>query len=240
MVLLGILVFGAVLLLGVYLSPHGKAPAAPASARWGVPARRLRIVMYDLRRQRAGEDPTFEQIAKLKPDYLLLQGVEEDDAVQIAVMLGMQQSFHPQLFQRSMNLAGRRATYGNCVLSRWPLYEGSPWIGQNGPFGARATSVLENRKVLMSAIHFAPGAAGLRERGDLLTQWRALGSPPMVLGIVTAGAPPSQALRELGTIVPVGDEKLVLAGGWSIVKDATAPATSRPANPAWVDITPTR
>ena len=63
-------------------------------------------------RQHPGVDPMLAEIAKLQPDYVLLQGVNEDDSIEIAESLGMQHSFHPQLYQRSEHLAGRRGIWG--------------------------------------------------------------------------------------------------------------------------------
>src|SRR5690349_19910358 len=93
LVVLGLIIFGLLILGGLYISPRATPPQPPAGAQRGVPARKLRFVSYDLARQHPRNDPFFAAIPKLEPDYVLLQGVNEDDAVEIAELLEMQHSF---------------------------------------------------------------------------------------------------------------------------------------------------
>src|SRR5579862_2372553 len=84
----GLVIFGALILGGLYLSPKAYPPPAP-DVPLGAPDRKLRFVSYDLGRQHPMKDPQFAAIMKLEPDYVLLQDVNEDDAIEIAELLNM-------------------------------------------------------------------------------------------------------------------------------------------------------
>src|SRR5205085_9949895 len=95
----------------------------------------------------------------------LLERVEETEAVPIAEMMAMQGSYHPGLYQRSQNLGGRKSSFGTCILSRHPLYEGAPIKNRRGAiFATRGVGVIdENQFQLICA---APRDAD--ERHDVI------------------------------------------------------------------------
>jgi len=234
--LLAIFVTGGVLLLGIRLTRHARPRTAPPGVPWGVPGRTLRIISHDLRRQNPQSDPMLAAMSRLNPDYVLLQDVEEDDVVPIAQLLGMQQSFHAELFQRSMNLVGRRVTYGNCIFSKHPLYEGAPLTGGQGPFGAWAVSVMDGRKFLVASVHFAPGERGIAEAHAMTQVWQARGAPPMVAGVLPSDTLPAPIRQDYAVITPVAGEWIVLTREW---KSQGTPPASQPAGGSsriWMDI----
>lgn len=197
---LGLFVFGALILGGLFLAPIAKAPSAPIGLPLGVPAQSVRFVSYDLAHQHPANDPVFRDIDKLKSDAVLLQGVDEDDAVQVAELLGLQRSFHPQLYQRSEHLAGRRGTWGNLILSQHDLYGGSPLGGVRGGFGGWAACVIDGKEFFIADLHLAAGDEGMAEWTQFQQIWKSRGSPPLVVAVLLSGdlalaSPDFQAAR---------------------------------------------
>jgi hypothetical protein len=181
-----IFVFGGVVFCGLYFAPRNGPPPAPAGARPGVPARNLRFVTWDLRRRHPGASPAFDVVRRLNADYLLLQNIEEEDVIPLAEAVGMQHSYHPQLYQRARNFAGRKAEWGACVLSKYPLYEGLGIPGPHGASGTWAVSVVDGRKFMVAVAHFVEGEEGRQEAASLRQAWEQKDSPPMVLSMLPA------------------------------------------------------
>src|SRR4051812_38864877 len=124
-VILGIFLVGGAVLWGLFHVPHAPpGPPAPADVKWGVPARRLRFVSYNILHDQRGMSGVVAEVKKLDPDFVLMQEVEYADVVGLASALGMQANFHPSLYYPSVNLAGPRSSWGNLILSRHPMYEG--------------------------------------------------------------------------------------------------------------------
>src|SRR3954471_18263473 len=98
--ILAMFALGGLVLLGLFLAPRPHSPPAPPGVPFGVPATPLRVVVYDA--AAAGRPLAAESIAadlrnRLPgagdADYVLLLGVEADQAPALASALGMQQSF---------------------------------------------------------------------------------------------------------------------------------------------------
>lgn len=148
----------------------------PTSAIWSPPDKPIRIVSCNVRRNQATIDKVFDDIRKLEPDIVLLQEVEKS---QLSQMTDALQTL-PAIYHASENLGGPRASWGNAILSRHPLYEAST-LSQpaSGSFGVWATAVVGNAKFKIASIHLDPAAA---EISQLVRAWKEIGSPPMVMG----------------------------------------------------------
>jgi len=148
----------------------------PASAVWSPPEKAIRIVSCNVLRNQASIDKVFDDIRKLEPDIVLLQGVEKSQLSQ------MTEALHtlPAIYHASENLGGGRASWGNAICSRYPLYEAStvPHTA-GGSFGVWATVVVGNAKFKIASIHLAPAGA---ELGQLAQAWHDAGAPPIVIG----------------------------------------------------------
>ena len=237
LLVLGIFVFGAIIMGGLYLTPRSRAPRAPAGLKYGIPDRPLRIVCYDLRRQPPHIDPMIAAVQRLNPDYLLVVDIEEDDAVQLAELMGMQQSFHPQLYQRSQNIAGKQATWGNCILSRYPLYEGSAIAGKAGVFGTWAISVVDGRAFVVGCCHFAGGDGSTAEWDALRQAWIARGSPPIIVAVLPAGGPAWQGVQ-IRALQPDQGESLIYTSSWQLSGTGAAQNSGAGGGPAWAELAP--
>ncbi|HET6250627.1 MAG TPA: hypothetical protein VFE47_23265 [Tepidisphaeraceae bacterium] len=237
LVVAGLLVFGLIILGGLYISPKAYPPGLPAGVPRGAAARTLRLVAYDLDRQQPTTDPMMAEIAKMKPDYLLLQGVNEDDSIEIAESLGMQQSFHPQLYQRSERLAGKKGIWGNLILSRQSLYEGAPLGGKRGGFGGWAVSVVDNHAFFVANLHLSPGDNAQKEAAEFQNIWKAAGSPPMVVAVLPSDAkPPVAALKFLTPAAGSNGEWLYVTKDWTIADSGTISTSGKGLVPRWIDI----
>jgi len=236
MVMLGLIVFGAIILGGLYLAPKGHAPIVPPNVPAGVPGRSLRFVCYDMARQHPQNDPLFAAIAGLRPDYVLLQDVEEDDAIQIAELLQMQRSFHPQLYQRSEHLAGRKGTWGNLILSRQDLYDGAPIGGIRGGFGATALSVVDGKQFRVACIHLAGGEMGGAETADLRKLAASQIGLPFVVTVLASDPAPPGGLSFLTRAAGSEGEWMYTSGDWVVGAMGSASASGKGAAPMWVDL----
>jgi len=191
-------VLGGAVLWGLFLSPRAVSPpppAGPGGPVWGAPDRPLRVVSFNILHNQRGAAQVEDTIRRLSPDVVFLQEVESRDVVPMAAALGMQQHYHPRAYHASENLAGRRASWGNLILSKHPLYSaGSIPNPGGGSFGVWAVTVIDNRKFLLANVHLSAtwkmNPAHIREQGNhrhkeltnLVTAWRDLGAPPMIVG----------------------------------------------------------
>jgi hypothetical protein len=237
-VVIGLLLFGLVILGGLYISPKAHSPAAPIGVPHGVPATKLRIVAYDLARQHPSADPMYARIAGLSPDYLLLQGVNEDDVVDIAETMKMEKSFHPQLYQRCQDIAGRKGTWGNLVLSRNALYEGAPIGDIRGGFGAIAVSIVDGKEFAIACTHFAPDGQAMTEAETFRQRWLSMDRPPTIVAVLASDARPPASFDFLPITSSAGGESFYLSGDWQIQDSGTVPNAGTGLAPRWIDIAP--
>lgn len=236
LVVAGLMTFGAIILGGLYLSPASKAPAVPANTPFGAPLRKMRFVCYDLGRQHPRTDPSFATIEKFEPDYVFLQGVEEDDVMETAELLQMQQTFHPQLYQRSERLAGARGTWGNLILSKQPIFAAAPVGGKRGGFGVWAVSVVDGRQFAVACMRFSAGETGTAEVAEFGRAWKDRGSPPMIAAVIYSnGNPPAVKLPFYAIDPRSNGEWFDYTVDWTVsgVDQAAGPGHGR--SPVWID-----
>jgi endonuclease/exonuclease/phosphatase family metal-dependent hydrolase len=173
-----LLVFGGVFFGLLYVNRHFQRPP-PASAIWSPPERQVRIVSFNIQHCRRGTRVVIDELAKFKPDFVLLQEVEKSDLTILADSFGGA----PAIYHASENLGGRRASWGNAILSLHPLYDAGtiPDTG-SGSFGVWATAVVDNKKFKIASVHLAAGESGDKELSGLMENWRSAGSPPIIVG----------------------------------------------------------
>lgn len=236
LVVLGLIAFGLLIVGGLYISPKAHPPEPPPNVPLGAPQRKLRMVTYDMARQHPANDAMFAELWKLEPDYIFLQGVNEDDVAEIAQLLRMEPSFHPQLYQRSERLAGSRGTWGNLILSRQSLYLGAPLGGKRGGFGAWAESIVDGSGFFVACIHLSAGPAGEAEAAEFEQVWKARRSPPMVAAVLPSDGKVPAALGFLPVATGAGGEWLCLTQEWSIGEIGTVPGAGSGMAPRWFEV----
>jgi endonuclease/exonuclease/phosphatase family metal-dependent hydrolase len=193
-VILGMFVLGGLVLVGLFLAPKSKSPIAPVEVPWGVPDRAVRFVSYNILHNERGRGQILTEIRKLEPDFVMLQEVESEDVVPMAEALAMQRNYQSQCYQRSENLAGRKASWGNCILSKYPLYEVGAIPNPNGGiFGVWGVAVVDGKKFVLANVHLSAtwnaNPAHIKKSGEnryaelsgLFNAWQGRGSPPMVV-----------------------------------------------------------
>jgi hypothetical protein len=138
---------GGVMLWGLFVAPRAISPPAPLDASWGVPPERpLRFVSYNILHNQRGIEKVTAEINALKPDFVLLQEVESRDLIELARGSAWSSIHHPRLYERSSNLDGPRATWGNFILSKHPIYDAASIPNPHGgSFGVWATAVVDGR-----------------------------------------------------------------------------------------------
>jgi endonuclease/exonuclease/phosphatase family metal-dependent hydrolase len=192
---IGLFLLGGAVLGGLFLAPRPASPQAPVEVTWGAPARTLKFASYNILHNQRGLDRVAAEIVKLKPDVVFLQEVESADCAKLAKAMGMEANFYPRLYETSVNLAGPRASWGNLILSRHPIYNAAsiPNPG-GGSFGVWAEVVVDGKKFVAADVHLSAtwnakpshlkesGENRYRELTNLLQAWRDRGSPPIVVG----------------------------------------------------------
>ena len=191
---LSLFALGGAVLWGLFQAPRATSPPAPAASGWGVPARPIRIASFNVLHLQRGFDAVVNEIRAVNPDFVLLQEVESRDVVGLARALGMQQYHHPNAYERSGNLDGPKATWGNVIFSKHPLYEAGPIPNPgDGSFGVWATSVIDRQKFVIANVHLSAtwnanpvhvkqsGEYRSKEIANLLNAWRGRGRPPIVV-----------------------------------------------------------
>jgi endonuclease/exonuclease/phosphatase family metal-dependent hydrolase len=195
--LLVLVILAGAAVLSAYLRPHAP-PAyvyAPPTAQLGVPDRPVRFVSYNILHNQRGKDAILAEIQRLEPDFVLLQEVESRDVDEMARRLGMRSAYEGRVYYPSENLAGRRASWGNAILSKHPLYEAEsiPNPG-GGSFGVWAAAVVDGKKFYVASVHLSAtwkvsvshaNEQANRRHGELrnlVNAWGADRKPPIVVG----------------------------------------------------------
>jgi endonuclease/exonuclease/phosphatase family metal-dependent hydrolase len=195
LLVLALFAIGGAMLWGLFLAPRMITPAAPLDSTWGVPERPLRFVSYNILHCQRGSERVVEEIKQHQPDFVLLQEVESRDVIELASRMEMKHHHHPRLYHPSVNLDGPKATWGNFILSKHPIYEaGSIPNPGGGSFGVWATAVVDGKKFVVANVHLSAtwnanpihikqsGNNRHKELTALANAWRARGSPPIVIG----------------------------------------------------------
>jgi endonuclease/exonuclease/phosphatase family metal-dependent hydrolase len=192
---LGLFAVGGAVLWGLFLAPRAVSPPPPPRAVFGAPDRPVRIVSFNILHNQRGIDNVVADIKAFEPDILLLQEVESRDVIGLAERLGMRRQHHPRMYERSVNLAGPRASWANLILSKVPVYEaGSIPNPGGGSFGVWGTAVVGDRKFIVANVHLSAtwnanpkhlqesGVNRHKELTSLFDAWKRRGSPPIVVG----------------------------------------------------------
>lgn len=181
---LGLFALGGLVLWGLYQAPRATSPPAPAAAGWGVPSRPIRVASFNVLHLQRGMDAVAAEVLQVDPDFVLLQEVDSRDVVGLARALGMQRYHHPNAYDRSANLDGPKATWGNVIFAKHPVYEAGPIPNPGGgSFGVWATTVVDGRRFMIANVHLsATSDHRANEIANLVRAWRGRGSPPIVVG----------------------------------------------------------
>ena len=193
-VVLGLFALGGAVLWGLFMAPRATSPPAPAAAGWGVPTRPIRVASFNVLHLQRGFDAVVNEVRAVNPDIVLLQEVDSRDVVGLARALGMQQYHHPNAYERSGNLDGPKATWGNVIFSKHPLFDAGPIPNPgSGSFAVWATSVVDGQKFVVANVHLSAtwNASPAHEEqsreyrakeiANLKAAWRERGSPPIVV-----------------------------------------------------------
>jgi endonuclease/exonuclease/phosphatase family metal-dependent hydrolase len=170
-----LLVFCGVFFALLYANRNYHRPPPP-SAVWSPPDKPIRIVSCNVQHNRRRIDKILDDLRKLEPDIVLLQGIEKSDLSPMTEALGTL----PAIYHASENLGGRRASWGNAILSKYPLYDGSTVpSAADGSFGVWATAVVGNAKFKIVSLHLAPAGS---ELSQFAQSWQEAGAPPIIIG----------------------------------------------------------
>jgi hypothetical protein len=180
LVVLTMFAFGGVVLCGLYMAPRGHSPASPR-VPWGAPSRPVVFASVDFGGEPGVSDALAFQVRGLDADYVLVQNIRPNDVLPLAEALGMEGSYHPQLFQRRDPRL--KDAPGDLILSRHPLYDARPLV--LGPSaddansrGVQTVGVLDGvRFVLASGV----GATDATLQAFEIERKKS-GAPPAVLG----------------------------------------------------------
>jgi endonuclease/exonuclease/phosphatase (EEP) superfamily protein YafD len=202
-----LLIFCGVFFALLYANRNYHRPPPP-SAVWSPPDKLIRIVSCNVQHNQRGIDKILDDLRKLEPDIVLLQEIEKTELSQ------MTEALHtlPAIYHASENLAGRRASWGNAILSKYPLYEGSTVpSGAGGSFGVWATAVVGNAKFKIVSVHLA--SVG-NELSQLAQVWQEAGARPIIVGGVFNQGPMTHPWTAAGTTFLISKEwKSIETGG---------------------------
>jgi len=207
---------GALLLVLLYLAPRfsRRAPNVP----WGAPPAPIRVTIVDVQRIRGGITAAEDEVRRINPALVLLQGIDGLAGEAMAARLGFD-SRGGVAFYPAQNLAGPNSPAGNMILSRDRMYEVRSMPNRGGSFGVWAVVVSQNMKYYVACAALSPGDAthGAQphpEVATLLRAWSQLNSPPMLLGLRAESMTPA----DWGLLASAGLARTNASG------TATAPA----------------
>jgi endonuclease/exonuclease/phosphatase family metal-dependent hydrolase len=169
----------------------GRARAAGSAQVWGPPVKAVRVASYNILHNHRGMTGVLDAIRSERPDFVFLQEVERRDLSRMAAALDML----PAAYYASENLAGTFASWGNAILSRYPLSDVAsiPNPG-GGSFGVWATAVVDEARFKVACVHLSATWKAnpkhlidssnnrWKELSNLVKAWEEAGSPPIVVG----------------------------------------------------------
>jgi hypothetical protein len=179
LVCLAMFALGGAVLWGLFQAPRGRSPASP-DLPWGVPVNPVGFVSLDFGGQPGVAPSLVKQVRDLDPDFVLVQNIRFDDVLPLAEALGMERSYHPQLFQRPDPRSQDAA--GDVLFSKHPLYDATPIVldpaaQQPDGRGVRAVAVVGGVRFVVAT---GVGATDDSRRA-FEASWKQAGSPPTVL-----------------------------------------------------------
>lgn len=126
--IVAIFALGFAVLAGLFAAPRGHAPPLPTGGPRGLPGRPVTGVLLDCRPLGPSPDAVLAALRDLEPDadVVLLVDVEASLVPPVVEALGLQASYHPQLYQRVRPTPGGKEKIGLCILSPHPQYAGRP------------------------------------------------------------------------------------------------------------------
>ncbi len=231
---------GGIVLAGLFLAPRNRAPAAPDVAARVPPGVKLRVALWDT--NGADSQLGIEALRALAPDYLLLNGVQLDEALAVAQGLGMERSFHPRAFQRIDSGPDSAEGRGVCMLSKRSLYEQRAVAGADRvAFGVWAIAVVDESKFGLAVLRVPDDSQ--RWVSVLAELWSKEGSPPVVIAAKGGGALEDKRSGLVLSDAVAGSESKRLPGGYSLfvspqwfVVDRGVGSGAEGANVRWMDL----
>src|SRR5258706_2453528 len=202
-----LVVFCGVFFTLLYANRNYHRPPPP-SAVWSAPDKAIRIVSCNVRHNQAGIDKVLDDLRKLAPDIVLLQEIEKTELSQMTEALGTL----PAIYHASENIGGRRASWGNAILSKHPLYDGATVpSGAGGSIGVLAPADVGDAKFKIVSLNLGPSG---NELPQLAQVWQEGGAPPIIVGGVFNQGPTAHPWTAAGTTFLISKEwKSIETGG---------------------------
>lgn len=209
---------------------------APSSAVWSPSDKPIKIVTFNIHHSAQGNRAVFDQLARLNPDFILLQEVNKADLT----ALSEGYSSVPAIYHASENLGGKSTNWGSAILSKYPLYETGAIPTETGKsFGVWATAVIGDRKFKIASIHLAQSTEFRSELQQLLQSWRNANSPPIIIGgdfansSVPSQFPFNDPLKSLGKDHNSRHKTLFISPDWKPLDAGPSQSTAQDDQPLW-------
>lgn len=181
-------ILGGLLGGAIWLQSHGAMAPPQAHGYPRLPTVPLKIGFYDLSGRRVVEtDPVWSRFAALHLDYLLLQGVAEEDETAAARLAGMTGA---DVHIASKSFGGGVSNTQNavdCIIARHSLSDVELLSAGGEPFGVWAESQIGDRVIRLASLS---ASVPSRKTGvhDLPDRWEGLAKgdqplPPIVIGL---------------------------------------------------------
>lgn len=150
---------------------------------WAAPAQPVRVVSYNIMKNEGGRDRIVAEVRRLRPDVVLLQEVPEADVRALKRDLGMTGVFAPHPYWPQEGLA---------IFSWHRIENGRGLMDDRRTFAVVADVTVGRARFRAASVHleatrgvhelFASERVRRREIDHLLSDWRASGSVPIVVG----------------------------------------------------------
>lgn len=172
----GIAALGLGVLVLLFAAPRvaRRAPDLP----WGVPASPIRPVVVDLWRFTGGFDAAIHELARVRPDLVLMQGAPGDRLLEATGKLGFPAD--ASAFYPAQQVGGPQGSVGNAILSRYPLFETRSIPNRGGSFGVWGVVIIDGVRLYVAS---AQPPEPQKNAQAVVAAWEKLDHPPMLLGL---------------------------------------------------------
>jgi len=195
----------------------------------GISGRPVSIIACDVNLDHTVVDRLVAELAREKPDFVLLQRVDQADLNRLCAAMGIgpggfggRDATERSVFDISVNAEPSDGTWGNAILSTGPLYEARAIPNEGGgSIGVWAVSAMDARRFRVASVDLVDstgpdvGRSQELEVDHFREAWRAAGDEPMILGMRKANRNPIENGRKSGEQI-VSDEMFEISTPWNM------------------------
>ena len=183
---LAVLIFGGGVMFAFYRAAHDLTRPANSFASYGIPAKPLRLVSFNAKRQAHLPDEVIAEILRRDPDYVFLQETRGKMLPDLQHRLG--EKYIATAYYPLQNLPDADNDIGIAILSKYPLEDGRPIPNHmNGACGVWASSLIDGKRFEVACLRPSEIGGARSEMENFKKAWESSSKPPILAAVESGG-----------------------------------------------------